>query len=170
VKRKPNWGIRQAIARFFSREDLRLHIFLRKSDQFIGVAGLIEGGGIQGTVERSVVLNKIILHMEGSIVFALCIYFYFSLGFSWITFLVFLFTPDISALAYLKNNKVGSTVYNLFHTYCLPMALLLYGVVANNDIVLMMSLIWIAHIGMDRMFGYGLKYPTKFQDTHLNRV
>lgn len=44
------------------------------------------------------------------------------------------------------------------------------GLLIHNDFALMISLIWIAHIGMDRMLGYGLKYPTKFQDTHLNRV
>ena len=30
--------------------------------------------------------------------------------------------------------------------------------------------IWLAHIGVDRMVGYGLKYPTSSKDTHLNRV
>jgi len=32
------------------------------------------------------------------------------------------------------------------------------------------SLIWLAHIGFDRMLGFGLKYPTRFADTHLARV
>jgi hypothetical protein len=27
-----------------------------------------------------------------------------------------------------------------------------------------------AHIGFDRTLGYGLKYPTFFKDTHLQRV
>ena len=31
-------------------------------------------------------------------------------------------------------------------------------------------LIWIAHIGFDRMLGFGLKYATGFKDTHLSRV
>jgi hypothetical protein len=30
--------------------------------------------------------------------------------------------------------------------------------------------VWFAHIGMDRLLGYGLKYPTDFKDTHLQRV
>jgi hypothetical protein len=30
--------------------------------------------------------------------------------------------------------------------------------------------IWVAHIGFDRMLGYGLKYPTAFSDTHLGRI
>jgi hypothetical protein len=32
------------------------------------------------------------------------------------------------------------------------------------------ALIWLAHIGFDRMLGYGLKYPTFFEDTHLQHV
>jgi hypothetical protein len=33
-----------------------------------------------------------------------------------------------------------------------------------------LSLIWFAHIGFDRVMGFGLKYPTVFKDTHLQRV
>jgi len=32
------------------------------------------------------------------------------------------------------------------------------------------GLIWLVHIGADRLLGYGLKYPTGFKDTHLQRV
>jgi hypothetical protein len=32
------------------------------------------------------------------------------------------------------------------------------------------ALVWIAHIGVDRFSGYGLKYPSGFRDTHLQRV
>jgi hypothetical protein len=37
-------------------------------------------------------------------------------------------------------------------------------------LALQLALIWLAHIGADRALGYGLKYPTRFQDTHLQRV
>jgi hypothetical protein len=30
--------------------------------------------------------------------------------------------------------------------------------------------ILIAHVGMDRALGYGLKLPSAFQDTHLGRI
>ena len=33
-----------------------------------------------------------------------------------------------------------------------------------------LALIWLAHIGADRLLGYGLKYPTAFTDTHLERI
>jgi len=32
------------------------------------------------------------------------------------------------------------------------------------------ALIWLAHIGMDRMVGYGLKYPDEAKSSHLSRV
>jgi hypothetical protein len=38
----------------------------------------------------------------------------------------------------------------------------------NRPAIVSLSLIWIAHIGLDRMLGFGLKYPTRFNDTHLN--
>jgi hypothetical protein len=30
--------------------------------------------------------------------------------------------------------------------------------------------IFVAHSGMDRMAGYGLKLPSSFRDTHLGRI
>lgn len=85
-------------------------------------------------------------------------------------FLILLLAPDLSAFGYLKNVKIGSVLYNLFHTYTIPAVIMIFSLLLHNSIALMISLIWIAHIGMDRMLGYGLKYPTKFKDTHLNRV
>jgi Domain of unknown function (DUF4260) len=32
------------------------------------------------------------------------------------------------------------------------------------------GLIWLSHLGLDRMLGYGLKYPTQFRDTHPQHV
>ncbi len=108
--------------------------------------------------------------MEGLAILALSTYFYFYLHFNWLVFVILLLAPDLSALGYLKNVKVGSILYNLFHTYSIPLAIIIFSVLVNNHFSLMISLIWTAHIGMDRMLGYGLKYPTAFQDTHLNRI
>lgn len=115
--------------------------------------------------------NTIVLRIEGLMTLVLSVYVYFFiLQFSWIMFVILLLTPDLAMLGYLKNNKVGSVWYNLFHTYSIPMLIIFFSVLVNSHIFLMISLIWVAHIGMDRMFGYGLKYPTQFQDTHLNRI
>lgn len=115
--------------------------------------------------------NAVILRIEGLTVLVLSVYVYFfQLEFSWIAFVILLLAPDLSALGYLKNNKVGSVWYNLFHTYSIPVLMLIISLLAQSHLFLMISLIWIAHIGMDRVFGYGLKYPAKFQDTHLDRI
>ena len=115
-------------------------------------------------------MNKVLLHVEGFAVFALSIYFYGYSQFSWILFLILLLAPDISMLGYLLNNKVGAMLYNLFHTYITAIIVIFLGVLLSNPTALAFGLIWSAHIGMDRMIGYGLKYPTEFKDTHLNRV
>jgi hypothetical protein len=66
------------------------------------------------------------------------------------------------------NACVGAATYNAVHTYVGPLALAVYSVWAGRNSALLGSLIWMAHIGLDRMLGFGLKYPTRFKDTHLN--
>jgi hypothetical protein len=73
-------------------------------------------------------------------------------------------------LGYLVDTKVGSVSYNVVHTYILPVILFGYSNFYSYFLGIELSLIWIAHIGLDRFFGYGLKYPPKFKDTHLGRV
>lgn len=80
------------------------------------------------------------------------------------------FAPDLAMVAYTINNRVGAQIYNLFHTYIISIILVLIGVYLKMDTILMVGLIWTAHIGMDRMFGYGLKYETDFKDTHIQRL
>ncbi|MBM4763732.1 DUF4260 family protein [Bacillus sp. B15-48] len=90
--------------------------------------------------------------------------------FSWLLFFVLLLVPDISMLGYLINNKIGARLYNFFHTYTIVIIVISWGLLLENQTALAIGLIWSAHIGMDRMIGYGLKYPTEFKDNHLNRV
>ncbi|MET3295496.1 UNVERIFIED_ORG: hypothetical protein ABIC81_002215 [Bacillus proteolyticus] len=73
-------------------------------------------------------------------------------------------------LAYGINNRVGANIYNLCHTYIISILIAIIGVYFKIDTVIMIGLIWTAHIGMDRMFGYGLKYETDFKDTHIQRL
>ncbi|WP_066190130.1 DUF4260 domain-containing protein [Gracilibacillus timonensis] len=112
-----------------------------------------------------------ILRVEGLAVLAVSVYVYFIvLEFHWLAFVLLLLAPDLSMIGYMKNNKIGSIIYNFFHTYTIPMLLIILSVAIHHTVLLLISLIWVAHIGMDRLFGYGLKYPTKFQDTHLERI
>lgn len=96
--------------------------------------------------------------------------FYWHTNGSWLLFFLLILAPDLSALGYLVGNTIGAYTYNLFHTYLLPALLLAYSFFAPNTLPLQLGLIWFAHIGGDRLFGYGLKYPTSFKVNHLRRV
>lgn len=72
-------------------------------------------------------------------------------------------------LAYLAGPRVGSLGYNLVHTYTAPLALAGIGVRAGVELAILVAAVWAAHIGADRLLGYGLKYETGFRDTHLSR-
>jgi len=43
----------------------------------------------------------------------------------------------------------------------------LVGAVGHHPLTLALGLLWLAHIGMDRLARYGLKYDVSFQHTHL---
>jgi hypothetical protein len=77
--------------------------------------------------------------------------------------------PDLSMVGYLAGPKVGSLSYNLVHTYTLPFALGAVGFWADARLALLLALIWAGHIGADRVFGYGLKFESGFEETHLSR-
>ncbi|EEK72345.1 hypothetical protein bcere0007_32060 [Bacillus mycoides] len=115
-------------------------------------------------------MEKRIIHFEGLVVLLAAIYIYALCGFSWLLFIVLLFAPDLAMVAYAINKRVGAQIYNLFHTYIISILLVLIGVYLKMDTILMVGLIWTAHIGMDRMLVYGLKYETDFKDTHIQRL
>jgi hypothetical protein len=113
---------------------------------------------------------KKIIRLEGLIVFLLAIGFYYVNEFSWLLFILLLFVPDVGMFGYAINNKVGAYVYNLFHTYSIPLILIGVSMFMKIDVLLLIGLIWTAHIGMDRVLGYGLKYSTGFKHTHLGEL
>ncbi|PYZ97007.1 hypothetical protein CR205_12865 [Alteribacter lacisalsi] len=115
-------------------------------------------------------MTKLFLHVEGLAVFLLSVYAYSYNDFSWLVFLLLLLAPDLSMAGYMISSKAGAVIYNLFHTYTVPAAAVIAGLIVSSPVVLAGGLIWAAHIGMDRMFGFGLKYGTGFKDTHLDRV
>jgi hypothetical protein len=112
-----------------------------------------------------------LLHLEGAALLALSVVLYFGFaGGHWLLFAALLLAPDLAMLGYLAGPRAGAAAYNLFHTMVLPIALALAGFALGQPPLLQVGLIWLAHIGMDRAIGYGLKYSTAFKDTHLQRV
>ena len=108
------------------------------------------------------------LRLEGAGVFALSIVAYRLLGGpGWLWFLVLL--PDLSMVAYRFGPHIGARGYNLAHTYLVPLLLGLLGLLSGFTVLYDIALVWTAHIGADRLLGYGLKLPTAFGDTHLGQ-
>ncbi len=80
-----------------------------------------------------------------------------------------LLAPDIAFLAYLVNRTAAPVVYNVLHTYVVPAVCFLAGLRMQHAPLMGVGLIWIAHIGVDRMLGFGLKYAEGFRVTHLQK-
>jgi hypothetical protein len=108
------------------------------------------------------------LHLEGTAVLIVSLFvFHWSHG-SWLLFALLFLVPDVSMVGYLANVRAGAAIYNAVHTYVGPLLLAVYSVGMAQRTTLLLALIWIAHIGLDRILGFGLKYPTRFKDTHLD--
>jgi hypothetical protein len=85
-------------------------------------------------------------------------------------FFALFLAPDLAMLAYLINPKIGGDSYNVVYSYLLPLGLAALAVFRRETGMLMYVYIWMAHIGLDRFLGYGLKYSTAFRMTHLGDV
>ena len=109
-----------------------------------------------------------LLHLEGAAVLVVSVFTYHSDHGSWGLFALLFLMPDVSMVGYVANAQIGAAVYNAVHSYLGPLLLGAYSVSTDHRTALLLVLIWIAHIGLDRMPGFGLKYPTEFKDTHLS--
>jgi hypothetical protein len=92
------------------------------------------------------------------------------LGLPWWAFPLLLLVPDASMAGYLRGPRVGAIVYNLAHDLAAGVAVAGVGLAVGSVPVAAVGAILVAHSGMDRMAGYGLKLPSSFRDTHLGRI
>jgi hypothetical protein len=114
--------------------------------------------------------THIFLILESIAIFIGSLLIYLFLSGNWIIFLVLLLAPDIFMIGYLKNSQVGSIIYNIGYVYAWPIVLIIIGILIKFNLLILFSLIWMTHISMDRAMGYGLKYPSDFKDTHMQRI
>jgi len=115
-------------------------------------------------------LPAVLLRLEGAAVFAASIALYLHFDFSVLALVLLFLAPDLSFLGYLAGPRAGAATYNAVHTELWPILIAVLGVLVDASVLVQVGLIWLAHLGIDRMLGYGLKYPTAFKDTHLDRV
>lgn len=91
-------------------------------------------------------------------------------GQSWLLFAVLILAPDLSMIFYLGGPGIGAIAYNLAHTLLLPAALMLWAWLSDDRLLWGLAAISLAHISIDRVLGYGLKYSSDFKDTHMGRI
>jgi hypothetical protein len=113
---------------------------------------------------------KILLRLEGLALFIGMTLLYGIWDGSWWVYVILFLVPDISFAAYLAGPKFGALVYNAAHSYLGPMALMTTGFASGEPLTLSIAMIWLAHIGIDRALGFGLKYEAGFAFTHLGRI
>lgn len=114
--------------------------------------------------------TRLLLRAEGALTLLIAAAIYRHLGGAPSTFALWFLVPDLTLLGYLAGPRVGAAVYNAGHAQLLPLTLGLWGLATHTPAALLAACIWVAHIGFDRMLGYGLKAATAFGDTHLGRV
>jgi Domain of unknown function (DUF4260) len=95
---------------------------------------------------------------------------YGAFGAPWLAFVPLLLAPDVSAIGYVRSARLGAATYNLAHNLVTAGAVLGLGLWLGIGWLAVIGAVLLAHIGMDRVAGYGLKYPTTFKDTHFQHV
>lgn len=113
---------------------------------------------------------RFLLRLEGLAVAVVAIAVYARIGQGWLLFAALWFAPDLALLAYLRSADFGARVYNAIHSYVTPATLGLVGFLLDGRLAVAAALIWASHIGIDRLFGYGLKHADNFESTHLGRI
>jgi hypothetical protein len=122
-----------------------------------------DAGAVEG-------IPRLLLRLEGAALAAAAIYAYHRLGASWWLFGTLILAPDLGFAGYLLGSRVGAITYNAMHVTFVPLILGMLGFLLPQFDLLAAALIWVAHIGIDRAIGFGLKYTAGAALTHLGRI
>ena len=112
----------------------------------------------------------LILRVEAVALFVAGVLLYLQLNGNALWLLPLLLAPDLSMIGYLGGPRLGAITYNLAHNLATALIVLAIGWFAAIAPLALLGAILVAHVGMDRSLGYGLKLPTDFKDTHLGRI
>lgn len=110
------------------------------------------------------------LRAEGVAVFVGGVAAWLALGAPWPWLAALILAPDLGMVGYLRGPHAGAIAYNIVHNWATGGAVLGLGLLLSVPGLALAGILLVAHTGLDRALGYGLKYPTAFQDTHLGRI
>lgn len=112
----------------------------------------------------------VILRVEAFALFLAGVFAYLQLGGHPLWLLPLLLVPDVSMIGYVSGPRLGAVTYNLVHNLAIGLLALGIGWFTAIAPLALLGCVLVAHVGMDRALGYGLKLPTDFRDTHLGRI
>jgi hypothetical protein len=112
----------------------------------------------------------LLLRLEGLVLFGAAVTLYLREDYSLLLLVVLFLAPDLSFVGLAGGPRVGAIAYDSVHTYVGPILLTSGALIAEWSTGVQLGLIWLAHIGIDRALGYGLRYPDAFNENHLQRV
>ncbi|MBD2716188.1 DUF4260 domain-containing protein [Microvirga sp. STR05] len=92
------------------------------------------------------------------------------LPFAWWWLPALFLLPDLSMMGYLAGPRAGAASYNLLHHKALALAVGVLGWWLGQPLLLLAGTVLLFHSAFDRLLGYGLKYGTNFQSTHLGAI
>ena len=114
---------------------------------------------------------KTVLKLEEAMMLQFGFFIFMQLDLQWWWFLILILAPDIGMVGYLFGNKLGATIYNIFHHKGIGILLYLIGAsFLDMPILKLCGIIIFSHSALDRMLGYGLKYEKGFRFTHLGEI
>jgi hypothetical protein len=110
------------------------------------------------------------LRVEGATLLVGALIAYSTTDRTWWLVPLTLLLPDMTMIGYLHSTRIGAYLYNLGHSTSLPAAVVAIGWWQDKSLLVALGSVWLAHIGLDRLIGYGLKYDDHFQHTHLGQL
>ncbi len=110
------------------------------------------------------------LRVEGAVVFATAVAVYLDADFSIVALVLLFLAPDLAFVGFLLGPRAGALAYDAVHIEVWPVLLGAIGILGDEQVPIQIALIWLAHIGLDRALGYGLRYPDNASESHLDRV
>jgi len=115
-------------------------------------------------------IPRLWLRIEAALLLAGSLIAYSTTGQHWWLVPIVVLLPDLAMAGYVGGTRLGAYLYNMAHSTPIPALLIGLGWWQHRPLVLGLGLVWLAHIAVDRLAGYGLKYDDNFQHTHLGML
>lgn len=113
---------------------------------------------------------NVLLRLEEAALAVLAGFLFVATGWPWWWLVVFFLVPDVSMIGYALGPRAGAMGYNIVHHRALAVGVYCAGVVLSLPVLCVAGAVLLFHSSVDRVLGYGLKFPDSFQDTHLGRI